>query len=482
MSTIGRNTIYNLAGLGIPLLLFVVTIPLYIHLIGAARFGVLSIVWLVLGLFGMLDLGLGRAATQKIASLKDGSAADRRAALGTALVGNVAISGAGALLMLGAAYYIFAYAMNLEPWLRAEAMSVVPLMAIGVPVVTTLGILNGALQGREKFFVTNRVAITNAALFQLLPLGVAWLFGPALWALVLAALCIRLIASATLWLECRREFGGVSLRQWHCADMIGMLRYGGWVTGAGALSMMHISSDRVVVGAILGAAGVAVFAIALDASRRITIISDAAANALFPQFAHLADNHSRELHRKATNILFSLSCPVFAVLIAGANVLMPLWLGREIGLQVAPLFCLLAFASWMMGFAKVPYAVIQARGRPDKITKLYLIEVPLAIAGFYYSIAHFGLVGGALFQIFRKSVDPLALRWLAGEPMRFDPVFVAAAVLLALMAAQGAFQIIGVPIWALWFWAFAIVAICILSFAKLPVPIVETVRAIVGKG
>lgn len=252
MSAIGRNTIYNLAGFAIPLALFVVTIPAYIHLIGAARFGVLSIVWLVLGLFGMLDLGLGRAVTQKIASLREGSAVDRRAALGTALASNIIIGGAGMVLMAGLAWFIFAHGMKLDPWLRDEAMAVVPLMAIGVPVVTTIGILGGALQGREQFLTVNRITITSAALFQLLPLGVALLFGPTLWPLVFVSIGAHLSAVWMLWRKCRREFDGVTLSHWRREDMGTMLRYGGWGTVAALVSMVVQYTDRFLIGAFVG--------------------------------------------------------------------------------------------------------------------------------------------------------------------------------------------------------------------------------------
>lgn len=63
--------------------------------------------------------------------------------------------------------------MNIGSVLRGEAIAALPWLALSVPVATTLGVLSGALMGRERFGVLNRAGIASTVLFQLLPLGVA---------------------------------------------------------------------------------------------------------------------------------------------------------------------------------------------------------------------------------------------------------------------------------------------------------------------
>ena len=58
-----RHTAFNLIGLGAPLLVAVGTIPVLIHALGPARFGLLTLIWAVVSYFGLFDLGLGRALT-----------------------------------------------------------------------------------------------------------------------------------------------------------------------------------------------------------------------------------------------------------------------------------------------------------------------------------------------------------------------------------------------------------------------------------
>jgi O-antigen/teichoic acid export membrane protein len=61
---VARNTGWNLTGLGLPALVAFAAIPLLIRELGAERFGVLALVWGLVGYFTFLDMGLGNAVTR----------------------------------------------------------------------------------------------------------------------------------------------------------------------------------------------------------------------------------------------------------------------------------------------------------------------------------------------------------------------------------------------------------------------------------
>jgi O-antigen/teichoic acid export membrane protein len=58
---LARNTIWNLIGQLVPLLVGMVAIPPLVRGLGIDRFGLLSLVWVIIGYFSFFDLGLGRA-------------------------------------------------------------------------------------------------------------------------------------------------------------------------------------------------------------------------------------------------------------------------------------------------------------------------------------------------------------------------------------------------------------------------------------
>ena len=107
--SIAKHTAYNLAGSIVPILVSLATVPLYLAAVGLERFGILSICWLLLGYFGLFDLGLGRAVSQRIASLASGSDEDRNEVFWTGLWISLGLAVLAAAIMVPAAGLAFSY-------------------------------------------------------------------------------------------------------------------------------------------------------------------------------------------------------------------------------------------------------------------------------------------------------------------------------------------------------------------------------------
>src|ERR1700722_16611882 len=97
--TLKTNFAINVSGAVVPLFVSLVTVPIYVRHIGDARYGVLSIVWVLLGYFGFLDLGLSRAAVNALARLRDAPQGDRARVLVTTLVLNLSLGLFGSLCL-----------------------------------------------------------------------------------------------------------------------------------------------------------------------------------------------------------------------------------------------------------------------------------------------------------------------------------------------------------------------------------------------
>ena len=410
-----KNTAYNMVGTIAPLMLALVTVPAYLKIIGPERYGVLSLAWLILGYFGVFDLGLGRAATQRIAALRDDTAESRATAFGTALISNLVIGFVGALVLWPVAYFAFSKSIDMAPALRLEAIASAPMLGLALPIATTMGMLSGSLVGRQRFRQVNKVSVLSTVIFQLFPLSMAFMVGPDLRILLAASIAARCFGLSMFWRACAREFGRDAFRRFDPNQLKALLSYGGWITVTGLATPMLVMTDRFLVGRSLGAIGVTLYTVPTQITTRLSPIAGALGSALFPRFA-CAD--AEESNRLTSDGIFTLFALMTAPVALGIGLIEPalrLWLGDGIGIPAAPVGRIMLATAWINVFGQVPYWRLQARGNPEKVALVQLAEVPFYIPLLLVLLANFGLAGAALAAMARMIVDAAVLQWLSAR-------------------------------------------------------------------
>ena len=75
-----KNTLWNLAGSGLPLIAAVFCIPYLLKQLGNEAFGVLTLIWALIGYFSLFDMGVGRALTYELSKLRGEAAQSSEAA------------------------------------------------------------------------------------------------------------------------------------------------------------------------------------------------------------------------------------------------------------------------------------------------------------------------------------------------------------------------------------------------------------------
>ncbi|WP_337188866.1 flippase [Phenylobacterium sp.] len=431
--SVKRHAGYNLIGSLVPIALSLLTVPLYLKLVGPDRYGVLAIAWILLGYFGLFDMGLGRATSFRIASLREAPREARAAALWSALCVNVGMGVAGGFVLWGVAGFFFQNVLKTPDALRPEIMAGVPLLATAVPIATLTGVLSGALQGREKFLETNAISVVSTALFQLLPLSVAYFHGPDLPFLLAAAIGARLAAIVALGYRAHAELLKGLRPRFEKAEIPQLLKFGGWANLTSIIGPVLIIADRFAIGGVLGSAALAIYTVPFQLAQRIAIVPGALVNALFPRMTASDPQRRDVLARRSTQ---TLACIVSPIVLVGVLLLEPflgIWVGPEIGGQAAPAGRLLFLGYWANAFALVPFIFLQASGRPDLPPKMHLIEIPIYLGCLYWAMSHMGLIGCAMVFAGRCMLDYVLLAAVSGRRFH-NPVLLAFNLFLLLAA------------------------------------------------
>lgn len=412
--TILRNTSLSFLGTVLPVAVTLFTVPVYLHLVGLDRYGVLSICWAILGYFGFVDLGLGRAATQAIAAARQSSSDRIPGILANALWLNGALSLVGVLLLGGAAYALSDWLNFSSPGLQREFIESIPILALFIVLTTTSGVLTGALQGVERFGALTFTRSLSSVLNALGPLTMAAFYSIELPSLMIGMLMSKVFSTLVCVAFCRRELAVKRGAIFEPAVAKSLLSFGGWVTVTGLISPLMVTFDRIAIGATVGTAAVPLYSIPSDLLSRAFVLPNSLSAALFPRMSSVATVADAErLGRLALAWLSFVMTPVSFACLVVIEPFLRLWIGTAFANEAAQTAHVLVIGVWANALARIPFTSLLSRGRPDLIAKIHLAEIVPYLLLLYLSLTSFGIVGAAIAWTTRVLVDGVALMALS---------------------------------------------------------------------
>src|SRR5882724_10827581 len=409
--SIKRNTLINLAGATAPMLVSLMTVPLYLRLVGEARFGVLVLVWLFVGYFEFFDFGIGKATANQLARLRDAPISAREEAFWTGALINGILGLLGGLVLLAAGHYganaYFGHKLPGE--LDDEIRMALPWLALAVPVGTVSAIGVAALEARERFLALNTLQVLVTALIQLLPLLVAWWRGPALDGLVAAAVICRIGANLPVLLACRRYVplhGRPRLRKSLAAPLF---RYGGWVTVTAVIGPILVSVDRLLIGSQIGLSAVAHYTVPYNLVTKLQVLPASLVRTLFPRFSLLEWEECAPIARQAVSGLAAITLPLTVAAVIVMKPFLSVWIDARFAEIAAPVGEILLIGIWINSLAWVPAVMLQGQGRPAIIAKLHAMELVPYVTILWIGMAWAGLQGADWAWVLRVAVDALLM-------------------------------------------------------------------------
>lgn len=411
-----RNASLNVLGLLSPMVVAVLAVPVMLHHIGPERFGVVSIAWVLIGYFGVLDFGLGRALTQAVAANGD-------AAPGTQL----AIAEHATRIMLGLGGLWGAVLAILTPVLVSRWLSVPAdwaedagrgfyWLAAAVPALMYSNARLAEIEGLQRFGTLTAIRVPLGALLVLVPMLVSmqtesleWILGSIAAVRVLAAVLMR-------WRLRGAERGDV--RTLSTEQVRALFRMGGWLTVSNIVSPLMTYCDRFYIAAVLGTAAVAFYVVPYDVLVRLTVFPFAALGVLFPLISSLPQGghgvFAPQL-RRAWHALFLLWWPGVALTLLLGREILRVWVGPDYVRESLLVWQVLSVGVFANGLAFLPFNLIQGMGRTDLTAKLHLVEFPVYLLALYFALSQWGLLGVAVAWTLRVSVDCIGLFVIAAR-------------------------------------------------------------------
>ncbi len=402
-----RHSLFNLVGLGAPLLVALVSIPALVVGLGEARFGLLTLVWAITSYFGLFDLGLGRALTLGLARrMAGGTEASQLASfLGTAirLLLGLGVVAAGLLGTLAASGISLLQGVA-DP---REAVVATWCMAVALPAITLTAGFRGALEAVRAFGWVNALRLPLGVWTFLGPWLVLWVMGPSLVAMAVALTAGRwvgLLAHAWAVRRCVPFGGGLP---WSRRCVPELLHSGGWMTVSNVVSPLMGYLDRFLIGGLVTTTAVSWYATAHELVSKLSIVPGALTAVLFPAVAGTAP--SPQLFQRSVCALAAVVLPLTALLAVFAEPLLAWWIQPAFAHHAAPLLQIFALGTFINCLAHIPFTYLQARGASRATALIHLFELPLFGVLLWWSVSQWGVMGAAWAWLGRMVVDTVLM-------------------------------------------------------------------------
>jgi O-antigen/teichoic acid export membrane protein len=410
---LARNTLWNLIGNVAPMLVAIFCIPLLVKALGTNRFGILTLVWALIGYSTVFDFGLGRALTQLVAArLGTDEQQDVPHLVWTSQLMMLFLGFVGTAILVLFSGWLARHALHVPVGLEGETTRSLYLLAFSIPVVISTAGLRGLLEAYQQFGVTNALRVPTGVFTFVAPLLVLP-FSNSLVPVVAMLLGGRLLTWAAHLFYCAKIMP--DLRHgiaWRTQAIRRLLHFGGWMTVSNVVGPLMVILDRFVIAAVVSVTAVAYYATPFDAITKLWLVPAALLGVMFPAFSmtFMRDrSRTAVLYGRSVKFLLLILFPVILFIIVMAKNGLRVWLGPEFAEHSTRALQWLAAGMFINCLAQVPFALVQGVGRPDLTAKLHLIELPGYLLALWWLSRTHGIEGAAIAWTSRVFIDAFAL-------------------------------------------------------------------------
>jgi O-antigen/teichoic acid export membrane protein len=354
--------------------MFVLT-PFQIKAVGATNYGFIIIILSFTLYSGLLDLGLGRALTFKVASVK-GDAGRLRVAVGTAIAMTLALSivsgWAFSLIALPSVGQALGLSNGAATGLSQAKVSLFLIGSWSLLATPPLAILNGL----ARFSALNIVGVVSSIASQLIPTAYALLIGNDLPGLLAAVATSKILVAFVACAALLRPLGFVPrFSHFSFLEAGELLAYGKNQLAGTLVSYATSTLERPMIAGICGASAVTYYSIPESLSARLAVIVNALAATTFPSMSASDAPRRLELLSKSLKVM-AVMAPTYLTLSIASEFILSVWINNSFAQSARIPASLLPLAAWLSAITFVYFNYLQAIGKPATSTRI------VALVGF----------------------------------------------------------------------------------------------------
>ena len=413
-NSIVKNTFFNLFGGIVPVIIGFISIPFAIKGLGKDGFGVLTIGWIVLGYFGLFDLGFSQATTKFSSQYLSKDDTEKfNSVFWVSLITSLGMGSIGSIIFFIFTPLLINRILTIPVSLLLDAKNTFLILGGMLPIIIATTSLRGIMAASNRFDLLNKIQMPSNILTYIIPC-LSYVFGFSL-TLVIILISVMRLSVFLIYLYFSFSLHPYISRKPTFDKKIfkSMLGFGGWISLSNFVSPLLVYFDRFLIGSLISVASVSFYTAPYELVIRTRLFPNAIMESIFPKFSSIdiedgVQTISDLFLKSFKYITIVMSFIVFIFLTYSYEILY-LWLGDIFAETSKNVLQILAIGLFFNAIATVPFFLLQGIGKPNIPAKIHVLELFIFSTMFYFMIKYYGLNGAAITWTCRTFFDFILL-------------------------------------------------------------------------
>jgi O-antigen/teichoic acid export membrane protein len=370
-----KNTIYNLLGNFIPIIVSILALPYYLNIIGNTNYGILSFLLIILTLFSLLDIGLGKSLILVCKSMSFQSINFSKY-LFSAIYILILLSIALSVLIHFLSSYIIENFSGVTELDKTNIKNCFIILYFFIPIYFLLSVFKSILVYKYDFGFVNLFETFTNILSIINPIVFVSFYEINLQVLFFLTLSPRLCLLIILILRINYLKINITHNFSDYEKSIELINSGKWIMYLSLLTYSTVSIEKIFIGKILEIDKLTLFTISFDLSTKLMLISSAFSNTIYPIYLRnknkIYDNNISASENTFIYIITFLC--IFGIFFV--NDFITIWINNDFANKCKFISETILLGVWFNSIALYSQAKLIAN---DHSKKLFIIQLKILI-------------------------------------------------------------------------------------------------------
>jgi O-antigen/teichoic acid export membrane protein len=394
-----RNSLWNLTGSALPMVVALATVPLLIHALGVEGYGIVTLVGSVIGYFAVLDINLTAGSIKYLA--QHHAENDRRRFAETFWFGMFFY---GSLGLLGAAAIFLSADFLVERFFKVSAAAheatvlAFRIGAFGFALSQTQNYLLVVPQALQRYDRSAQSEAFFGIFFNLTSVAAA-IAGAGVVGVIVARIGISIINILYLIWLIRGFKLDLGFRYPSKEVRSSLTSFSAYAYLSKLASVMHQHADKLIVGALAGPVALAFYTVPATLAGRILGLTYRLSHVVYPRASALAAsgriNELRPVYFGVMRYVTYINLAALGMMVLAGDEFLRRWVGESFVQQGYPVLILITVALLADSLTNIPSMINDALGHPRITGRFALVNGLVGVAMVYVGTLAGGIVGAA---------------------------------------------------------------------------------------